>query len=70
MLTTQELYQQLSQLLPQEKLQLAEMLIADLDQPDSQIDSAWRKEAETRFQAYRSGKLNTVSYDEVMRKFK
>ncbi|MCQ8180712.1 addiction module protein [Methylomonas sp. SURF-1] len=70
MSTTQELYQQLSQLMPLEKLQLAEMLLADLDTPDPQIDAVWRDEAQKRWQAYKDGKMSSVSYDSIMQKYK
>ncbi|QPK65238.1 addiction module protein [Methylomonas sp. LL1] len=68
--SSQEIYQQLSQLPALEKLQLAELLLADLDVPDAEIDSHWRQEAAKRWQAYRDGKLKTVGYDAVMRKYK
>lgn len=68
--SSQEIYQQLSQLPALEKLQLAELLLADLDVPDAEIDTLWRQEATKRWQAYRDGKLKTVGYDAVMRKYK
>ena len=66
----QELYQQANQLPPLEKLRLAELLLADLDTPDPEIDAVWRDEAQKRWQAYQAGKLKTVSYDAVMQKYK
>ncbi|WP_197488421.1 addiction module protein [Methylomonas koyamae] len=70
MSTTQEIYQKLSQLMPLEKLQLAEMLLADLDTPDPQIEAVWRDEVQKRWQAYKDGKISTVSYDSIMQKYK
>jgi len=70
MLSSQELYQQTCRLSPLEKLKLAELLLADLDTPDAEIDSIWRDEANKRWQAYQAGKLKTVSYDDVMQKYK
>jgi putative addiction module component (TIGR02574 family) len=70
MLNSQELYQQANQLSPLEKLKLAELLLADLDTPDAEIDAIWRDEANNRWQAYQAGKLKTVSYNEVMQKYK
>ena len=70
MLTSQELYQQANQLPPLEKLHLAELLLADLDTPNPDIDAIWRDEAQRRWQAYQSGELKTVSYDAVMQKYK
>jgi putative addiction module component (TIGR02574 family) len=66
----QELYQQANQLPPLEKLHLAELLLADLDTPDPEIDVIWRDEAQKRWQAYHAGELKTVSYDTVMQKYK
>lgn len=53
-----------------EKLRLAELLLADLDIPDSEIDAIWREEAQKRWQAYKVGELKTVSYEAVMQKYK
>ena len=65
-----ELYQQANQLPPLEKLRLAELLLADLDTPDPEIDTIWRDEAQKRWQVYQAGELKTVSYDAVMQKYK
>lgn len=67
---TKEIYQQLSRLMPLEKLQLAEMLLADLDVPDPEIEAVWSDEAQARWRAYQAGQLTTRGYDEVMRKYK
>jgi hypothetical protein len=45
----QELYHQATQLPPLEKLRLAELLLADLDTPDSRCDAIWREEAQNRW---------------------
>jgi putative addiction module component (TIGR02574 family) len=66
----QELYQQANQLSLLEKLQLAELLLANLDKPDHEIDVIWKDEAQKRWQAYQAGELKTVSYDSVMQKYK
>jgi putative addiction module component (TIGR02574 family) len=68
MLCAKELYQQSNQLPPLEKLHLAELLLADLDTPDPEIDTIWRDEAQKRWQAYRAGELKAVSYEAVMQK--
>ena len=65
-----EPYQQANQLPPSEKLQLAELLLADLDKPDQEIDVIWKDEAQKRCQAYQASELKTVSYDTVMQKYK
>ncbi len=66
----QELYQQANQLALLEKLQLAELLLANLDKPDHEIDVIWKDEAQKRWRAYQAGELKTVSYDSVMQKYK
>ncbi|EIC30909.1 MULTISPECIES: addiction module protein [Methylomicrobium] len=66
----QAIYQQANPLPPLEKLQLVELLLADLDTPNPEIDAVWREEAQRRWQAYRAGELKTVSYDAVMQKYK
>ena len=70
MSNSQELYQQANQLPPLEKVRLAELLLADLDTSDPEIDAIWRDEAQKRWQAYCAGELNTVSYEAVMKKYK
>lgn len=67
---SQELYQQISHLPSLEKLRLAELLLADLDTPNPEIDAIWREEAQKRWQAYTAGELETVSYEAVMQKYK
>lgn len=66
----QDIYQQANQLSALEKLHLAELLLADLDTPDPEIDTIWRDEAQKRWQAYRAKELGTVSYEAVMKKYK
>lgn len=66
----QELYQQANQLPPLEKLRLTELLLADLDIPDPEINAIWRDEAQKRWLAYRAGELKTASYEAVMQKYK
>jgi Putative addiction module component len=70
MQTNKELYQQLSQLPPLEKLQLAELLLAELDMPNPEIDAIWREESQVRWQSYQLGEQKTVSYEAVMQKYK
>lgn len=69
MLCANELYQQASQLQPLEKFRLAELLLADLDKPDSGIDVIWHDETHRRWQAYQAGDLKTVGSDAVMQKY-
>lgn len=51
-----------------EKLKLIDSILIQLDRPDPEIDRIWAEEARNRWQAYKSGKLETVSYEKVMSK--
>lgn len=70
MLESTKLHQQASQLSSLEKLRLAELLLADLDKPDPEITKIWTEEAQKRWQAYKNGDLETVSYESVMKKYR
>lgn len=53
-----------------EKLQLVDLILMQLDKPDPEMDRIWADEARKRWQAYKAGKLETVSYDQVMEKYR
>ncbi|HWR59393.1 MAG TPA: addiction module protein [Thermodesulfovibrionales bacterium] len=50
------------------KLELVDSILIQLDKPDPEIDRIWAKEARSRWKAYKTGKLETVSYGQVMKK--
>lgn len=53
----------------EEKLQVLEGILSDLDKPDEEIDHVWAREARKRWNAYKAGRLGTVSYEEIMGKY-
>jgi hypothetical protein len=53
-----------------EKPELVDSILMQLDKPDPEIDRIWAEEARKRWQAYKSGKLETVSYKQVMEKYR
>jgi len=53
-----------------EKLRLVDAILAELDKPDPEIDRIWAEEARKRWAAYKAGTIPTVSYDEVMAKYR
>ena len=53
-----------------DKLQLVDLILSQLDRPDPEIDRWWADEANMRWQGYREGRLDTVSYQEVMSKYR
>ena len=63
------LLSQIRALPEEEKLRVLEALLTDLDKRDDEIDQVWAIEARKRWESYKSGKLKTVSYEEVMSRF-
>ena len=53
-----------------EKARLVDQLLSSLDEPDEAIDALWREEVEDRIQAYRDGKLQSVSLNDVLSKYR
>lgn len=51
-----------------EKLEIVDSILMQLDKPDPDIDRIWAKEARERWQANKSGKLETVNGREVFDK--
>ena len=54
------------ELKPQDRFYLIELLVRSLDKPDPEIDEIWLKEAEDRLDAFRKGKTEGVSAEEVI----
>lgn len=53
-----------------EKMELVDSILIQLDRPDPEIDRIWADEARKRWEAYKAGKLETVSYNQVMDKYR
>ena len=53
-----------------EKIELVDSILMQLDRPDPDIDRIWADEARKRWQAYKEGKLETVTYEQVMEKYR
>ena len=53
-----------------EKLRLVDAILTDLDKPDPEIDRIWAEEARKRWAAYKTGRVPTISYEEVMAKLR
>lgn len=64
-----ELSQKITSLTDGEKLELVDSILNQLDPINPEIDKIWAEEADRRWQAYKDGKLETVSYEEVMQKY-
>ena len=70
MATSKDILEQAISLQPIEKAELVDTLISSLDKSDTSLDLLWAKEAESRLSAYKSGKLKSVSLNEVLSKYK
>lgn len=53
-----------------EKLALVDEILMELDRPDPDIDSAWAAAAHERRSAYKAGKVDSLSYDDVMKRYR
>ena len=65
-----EVLKEALELPPVERAGVVDRIISSLDAPDAQIDKVWRKEIGERIDAYRSGRMEMVSTDEVLAKYK
>ena len=70
MATTEDILKEAMSLPPSEQAKLVDQLISVLDQPDVELDKLWAEEAESRLDAFRNGKLKSVSLEEVLSKYK
>jgi putative addiction module component (TIGR02574 family) len=66
---TQEILKETLELPSEERANLVDHLLSSLDQPDEQIDNLWRREVEDRINAYRTGKIRSLTLKEVLSKY-
>jgi Putative addiction module component len=69
-MTVKELFHQSKTLKPIEKAQLVDLILADLDKPDLDVENAWLKEIQRRKQNLKNGRTKALSYQTVMGKYK
>ncbi|ACF43942.1 addiction module protein [Pelodictyon phaeoclathratiforme] len=60
-----EILEQALTLKPVDRLMIIDGLLRSLDEPDAKIDELWAEEAENRLKAYREGRIEGISLDEV-----
>ena len=65
---SKELSAKIKSLPDNEKIELVDSILMQLDKPDPEIDRIWAEEARNRWKAYKAGKVETVSYEQVMKK--
>jgi putative addiction module component (TIGR02574 family) len=54
----------------EEKLRLLDVILTDLDTPNPEIDQIWANEARKRWDAYKAGRLETISYEALIKRYK
>ena len=67
---TEKLAAEIQDLTDVEKLRLADEILSDLDKPDPEIDRIWAEEACKRWTVYKAGHIPSVSFQEVMDKYR
>jgi putative addiction module component (TIGR02574 family) len=65
-LAADKLVEEIKSLPDIDKVRLVEIILADLEKPDPEIDRIWAEEARKRWAAYKSGAAPSTSYEEVM----
>ena len=69
-MTIKEVFNQTKGMRPNEKARLVDMILLDLDRPDPSVDKVWLREVMHRKESIRSGRSKTLSYQQVMGKYK
>jgi len=62
----QDLYQKAAELPPEDRAELAGLLLESIDGPaDEGVEEAWAAEIERRMADFRAGKVKTIPWSEV-----
>ena len=68
--TAERLSEEIHSLTDVEKLHLVDAILTDLDKPDPELDRIWAEESRKRWANYKSGRIPSISYHEVMDKYR
>ena len=68
--TAERLSEEIQSLTDVEKLRLVDAILTDLDKPDPELDRIWAEESRKRWALYKSGRIPSVSYHEIMDKYR
>ena len=64
--TADDLLATIKSLSDTEKLKLVDEILTQLNKADPEMDRIWANEARKRWEAYKAGKMESVSYEAVM----
>ena len=67
---TKELKKETLHLNPIDKIQLVELILESLNEPDPEIETAWVAESEARYAKFKENKTEAVSLDSVKKRLK
>lgn len=68
---TQAIMEQALKLSPTERADMAEQLLASLDENlDSDVEKAWQEEVQRRLQQVERGEVKTIPWEEVQRRLR
>ncbi len=68
---TQAILEEALKLSPTERADVAEQLIASLDEaPDTDVEQAWQEEIQRRLQQVERGEVKTIPWEEVQRRLR
>ena len=60
-----ELYEKASELPPEDRAELAGLLLESIEPADEGVEEAWAAEIEKRMSDFRDGKVTTIPWSEV-----
>jgi putative addiction module component (TIGR02574 family) len=60
-----ELYEKASELPPEDRAELAGLLLESIEPSDEGVEEAWAAEIERRMSDFRAGKVKTIPWSEV-----
>ena len=66
MSTALKLIDEIEKLPPMERAKIIDIVMRDMIHPDAEIESAWSREATSRWAAYKRGEVETIPYETVM----
>lgn len=55
---------------PTERVFIIEALSNSLSEPNQDIEKYWKEEVEKRYKAFMDGKIKTISYEQISKKWK
>ena len=69
-MVTKEIKEKILALNEVERVRLAEFIFDSLDKPDPEVEQKWIEESERRYQAYKEGRIQPVSINEIRQRYK